>query len=54
MIYQPLLDERYDVPIMESLMYEDFKGEIKSGGKRADMIIYQALKDLEDDFEIKL
>jgi len=33
MIYQPLLDERFDLGIIESLMYEDFNGEIKDSGK---------------------
>ncbi|MGY8704107.1 MAG: hypothetical protein ACKVGY_07210 [Candidatus Poseidoniales archaeon] len=54
MIYQPLLDERFDLGIIESLMYEDFNGEIKDSGKSGDKRIYGELKAMEKEFGIKL
>ena len=54
MISQPLLDERFDLGIIESLMYEDFNGEIKDSGKSGDKRIYGELKAMEKEFGIKL
>ena len=54
MIYQPLLDERFDLGIIESLMYEDFNGDIKDSGKSGDKRIYGELKAMEKEFGIKL
>jgi hypothetical protein len=54
MINEILLDERYDLPIMESLMYETFNGVIKDSGKSGDVRIYQALKDIEKEKKVKL
>ena len=54
MIYQPLLDERFDLGIIESLMYEDFNGDIKDSGKIGDKRIYGELKAMEKEFGIKL
>jgi hypothetical protein len=54
MINEILLDERYDLPIMESLMYETFSGVIKDSGKRGDARIYQELKALEKEKKVKL
>ena len=49
-----LLDENYDLPIMESLMYEDFNGDIVDSGKAGDERIYKTLKWMEKEFKIKL
>lgn len=54
MIYQPLLDERFDLGIIESLMYEDFNGEIKDSGNSGDRRIYGELKAMEKEYGIKL
>ena len=54
MINEILLDERYDLPIMESLMWETFNGVIKDSGKSGDVRIYQALKDIEKEKKVKL
>ena len=54
MIYQPLLDERFDLGIIESLMYEDFNGDIKDSGKSGDKRIYGELAWMEKEFGIKL
>ena len=49
-----LLDERYDLGIMGALMYEDFNGDIVDSGKTGDKRIYQELKRLEKELNIKL
>ena len=54
MINEVLLDERYDLPIMESLMWELPNGVIKDSGKSGDRRIYQALRDIEKEKKIKL
>ena len=54
MINDILLNENWDDSIIECLMYEDFKGEIKDSGKSGDMRIYAALKEIEKEFNIKL
>jgi hypothetical protein len=54
MINEVLLDERYDLPIMESLMWETLNGVIKDSGKSGDRRIYQALRDIEKEKKIKL
>ena len=54
MIYQPLLDERFDLGIIENLMYEGFDGKIKDSGKSGDRRIYAELAELEKEYGIKL
>jgi hypothetical protein len=54
MINPILLDERFDLGIIESLMYEDFDGKIKDSGKSGDKRIYGELKAIEKEFGIKL
>ena len=54
MINPLLLDENYDVAIMESLMFENFNGEIKDSGKSGDKRIYQTLRWMEEEFKVKL
>jgi len=54
MIEPILLDERFDLGIMESLMYEDFDGKIKDSGKSGDKRIYGELKWMEKEYGIKL
>lgn len=49
-----LLDENYDLPIMEGLMYEDFNGDIVDAGKAGDKRIYETLKWMEKKYKIKL
>ena len=49
-----LLDERYDLPIMGALMYENFYGDIVDSGKTGDKKIYAELKRLEKVLKIKL
>ena len=53
-INEILLDERYDLPIMGCLMYENFNGEIVDSGKKGDKEIYAELKRLEKEKGIKL
>jgi hypothetical protein len=54
MINEILLDERYDLPIMEFLMWELPNGVIKDSGKSGDVRIYQALKAIEKEKKVKL
>jgi|TARA_R110000823_G_scaffold195060_1_gene326377 hypothetical protein len=54
MINPILLDERFDLGIMESLMYEGFDGEIKDSGRSGDKRIYGELEELEKEYKIKL
>ena len=54
MINPILLDERFDLGIIESLMYEDFDGKIKDSGKSGDKRIYRELMAIEKEFGIKL
>jgi hypothetical protein len=54
MINPILLDESYDVAIMEGLMFENFKGEIKDSGKSGDKRIYETLEWMEEEFKVKL
>ena len=49
-----LLDERYDLGIMENLMYVDFNGDIKDSGKSGDMRIYSLLGMMETEKGVKL
>jgi len=49
-----LLDDRYDLGIMENLMYVDFNGNIKDSGKSGDKRIYETLKWMEEEFKVKL
>lgn len=49
-----LLDERYDLGIMEALMYQNSRGEILDSGKSGDKKIYAELKSLEKELNIKL
>ena len=54
MLYQPLLDERFDLGIIENLMYEGFDGKIKDSGKSGDKRIYEELRCMEEQYGIKL
>jgi hypothetical protein len=49
-----LLDERYDLGIMENLMYVDFNGNIKDSGKSGDKRIYDLLRYMEKEKGVKL
>jgi len=49
-----LLDERYDLGIMENLMYVDFNGNIKDSGKSGDKRIYDLLGMMEKVKGVKL
>ena len=54
MINPILLDESYDVAIMEGLMFENLNGEIKDSGKSGDKRIYETLEWMEEEFKVKL
>jgi hypothetical protein len=54
MIHHLLLDERFDEAIFESLMYENFKGQIVDSGNVGNERIYLTLAQLEEFHEIKL
>jgi hypothetical protein len=54
MINTILLDESYDVAIMEGLMFENLDGTIKDSGKSGDKRIYETLKWMEEEFKVKL
>ena len=51
-----LLNENfgYDEAIMESLMFENFKGEIQDSGKAGDKRIYEVLKWMEEEYGVEL
>lgn len=54
MIHHLLLDERFDDPIMEQLMFQGLDGNIKDSGQKGDERIYLTLKAIENQLNIKL
>lgn len=56
MINPILLDENfgYDEAIMESLMFQNFHGEIQDSGKAGDERIYQTLEWMNEEYGVNL
>ena len=48
------IGNEYDDSIIESLMYENFSGDILDSGKVGDKSIYSTLKWMEKEYNVKL